>query len=91
MLLLTMSRQIQIYSQADKNHAFLIVGSEAYLGGGRKKKKKRKTYRIFVIIFGCPLLDISIGLTNLNYKYSHLIKQPHNDKNETLISFKWSL
>lgn len=42
MLLLTMSRQIQIYSQADKNHAFLIVGSEAYLGGGRKKKKKEK-------------------------------------------------
>ncbi|EGW09892.1 hypothetical protein I79_018584 [Cricetulus griseus] len=83
-----MSRQIQIYSGADKNHAFLIVGFEEYLGG---KKKYEKTYSNFVVIFGCPLLDISMGLTNLNYKYSHLIKQPHNDKNETLISFKWSL
>lgn len=58
------------------------------LGGGGEIEK---TYRNFVIIFGCPLLNILMDLSNLNYKYSHLIKHPHNDKNETLISFKWSL
>lgn len=61
------------------------------LGRIARRKKNRNMYRSFVIIFVCPLLNSLMDLSNLNYKYSHLIKHPHNDKNETLISFKWSL
>lgn len=77
-----MSRLI-LYSQGDKAHVLIIVDYEGQQGG------KKNLIENVLSIFGCPLFKILTNLSDLNY--TDLIKHPHNDKNETLISFKWSL
>lgn len=81
-----MSRLI-FYSQTEKGSYFYII----IVFEGQQEKKKKNLTENLLIALGCPLFKMSMNLSNLNYKYSHLIKHPHNDKNETLISFKWSL
>lgn len=80
-----MSRLV-LYSQTDKVPCFYVtVGFE-----GQQGVKKNLTKKLISHIW-LPIIKMSMNLSHLNDKYSHLIKHPHNDKNETLISFKWSL
>lgn len=80
-----MSRLV-LYSQIDNGPCFYVtVGFEGQQG------VQKKPYKKLINHIWLPIIKMSVNLSNLNYKYSHLIKHPHNDKNETLISFKWSL
>lgn len=80
-----MSRLV-LYSQTDKGPCFYVTaGVEGQQG------VKKKPYKKLINYIWLPIIKMSMNLSNLNYKYSHLIKHPHNDKNETLISFKWNL
>lgn len=73
-----MSRLV-LYSQTDKGPCFYVtVGFEGQQGSNLYKKLINHIW--------LPIIKMSVNLSNLNYKYSHLIKHPHNDKNETLQS-----